>query len=134
MKFILAIALFLFAQGSSADTESELKESVLNNLQATEAEDITKVMSTMHSQSPVYVATMQVLNQMFPAYDLKYTLLNYVYIGTDGEYAYAKVKHETKKVSGPAFQNNELEALQVFKRESGAWKLWNQANLSITYQ
>ena len=71
--------------------------------------------------------------QLFPAYDVKYELIDYQFIGEDSEYAYVKVKQRTKKISGPAFQDNEVEALFVFKQENGTWKLWTQANLSISY-
>ncbi len=132
MKAILTI-LLLLAPLAYADTATDIEQAILNNLAHTQNEDIAATMSDIHTQSPAYLATQQTLQQLFPAYELKYELLNYEFVGEDDEYAYAKVKQITKKVSGPAFQDNELEILMVFKRENGSWKLWTQANLSYRY-
>lgn len=133
MKYVLLLGALLFALPALADTESEVKASILQNLKHTEQEDVAGVMRTVHSQSPSYLATRQMLQQLFPAFDLKYTLVSYAYVGADAEYAYARVVQKTEKVSGPAFQNNELESLQIFRKEGGEWKLWTQANLAINY-
>lgn len=130
-KFILS--LLMVSSFACADTPTEIKEVIVENLAHTQNEDIAAAMANIHSQSPLYLSTQQVLEQLLPLYDLKYTLLEYTFIGEDEEYAYAKVKQRTSKVDGPDFKNNELEAMQVFKKEEGIWKLWTQANLSILY-
>ena len=132
MKLFIPV-LFLVSSLGYADTASDIEEAILGNLKHTQNEDVAAVMGDMHSQSPAYLPTQQMLQQLFPAYDLNYELLEYTFVGEDGEYAYAKVKQSTIKVSGPAFQNNKVEALQVFKEENGTWKLWTQANLSVSY-
>jgi hypothetical protein len=132
MKLFIPV-LFLVSSLVYADTASDIEEAILGNLKHTQNEDVAAVMGDMHSQSPAYLPTQQMLQQLFPAYDLNYELLEYTFVGEDGEYAYAKVKQSTIKVSGPAFQNNKVEALQVFKEENGTWKLWTQANLSVSY-
>ncbi|CCK76336.1 MAG: hypothetical protein KBT75_04240 [Oleispira antarctica] len=130
---IALLSLLLLSIASNADTASDIKQVVLDNLKYIQAEDIENSMATMHSQSPSYMATEEMLQQLLPIYDLKYEILKYSYIGEDDEYAYAKVLQKTSKISGPAFQTNKLEALQVFKKENGVWKLWTQANLSILF-
>ena len=130
---IALLSLLLLSIASNADTASDIKQVVLDKLKYIQAEDIENSMATMHSQSPSYMATEEMLQQLLPIYDLKYEILKYSYIGEDDEYAYAKVLQKTSKISGPAFQTNKLEALQVFKKENGVWKLWTQANLSILF-
>lgn len=132
MKILLTIIL-LASSLSHADTASDIEQAIMKNLMNTQNEDASAVMGDIHSQSPAYLQTQQVLQQLFPAYDLKYEVLNYQFVGEDDEYAYAKVKQRTKKVSGPAFQNNVLEILMVFKKENRIWKIWTQVNLSISY-
>ena len=130
---ISLLPLLLLSMASYSDTASDIKSVVLNNLKYVQAENIEQAMSTMHSQSPSYFATEEMLQQLLPIYDLKYEILKYTYIGKDDEYAYAKVLQKTSKISGADFQDNQIEALQVFKKESGTWKLWTQANLSILF-
>lgn len=125
--------LLLLSTAAYADTSSEIEDAILDNLEHTQNEDVGAVMEDMHSQSPAYQPTQQMLQQLFPVYDLKYELLNYKLVGEDDEYAYVKVKQRTEKISGPAFQNNEIEMLMVFKQENGLWKLWTTANLSVSY-
>ena len=108
---IALLSLLLLSIASNADTASDIKQVVLDNLKYIQAEDIENSMATMHSQSPSYMATEEMLQQLLPIYDLKYEILKYSYIGEDDEYAYAKVLQKTSKISGPAFQTNKLEAI-----------------------
>ncbi|EAW30192.1 hypothetical protein GP2143_01575 [marine gamma proteobacterium HTCC2143] len=133
MKSLISTLIILLSTAAYADTASDIEKAILDNLEHTQNEDSAAVMGDMHSQSPAYLPTQQMLQQLFPAYDLKYELISYKFVGEDDEYAYAKVKQRTKKISGPAFQNNEIEVLMVFKQENGIWKLWTQANLLISY-
>lgn len=132
MKLLLSVFLLL-STAAYADTASDIEAAILDNLQHTQNEDVAATLGDIHSQSPAYLPTQQMLKQLFPAYDLQYELISYKFIGEDDEFAYAKVKQRTKKISGPAFQNNEIEVLMVFKQEHGIWKLWTQANLLISY-
>lgn len=132
MKRLLPVLLFV-SSVSCADTASDIKALILGNFKHTQQEDIKAVMGDMHTQSPSYLGTQKLLRQLFPTYDLNYTLVKYTFVAEDGEYAYAKIKQRTKKVSGPEFKNNELEALMIFKKENGRWKFWTQASLSVSY-
>lgn len=110
-----------------------LEQSVMDNLKGMVEEDADKVMATLHSQSATYNPTAGAIAQLFPAYDLSYEIVSFQFIGYDGELAYARVKQLTKKIAGPAFRDNELDMLQVFKQENGTWKIWAQANMSVKY-
>jgi hypothetical protein len=133
---IILIAIFLgsstYASGKE-DIAQAIKAVVLKNLKATEAEDLDLVMQTIHTQSPAYVSTKQQIPPSFENFDLKYELLSLKYIGYDGEYAVVRTKQSTQKISGPAFQNNEIDMIQVFKKEADKWKFWNQAILEIKF-
>lgn len=135
-RFLLVLLLGLAVSGQALadDAAILIKQAVLKNLKATESEDLDAIMSTIHSQSPSYTATMQAMQQLLPLYDLKYSILSYSYIAKDNDYAYVRVRQLTEKVSGPAFNNNVIDALQIFKKEGKDWKLWSQANLSIEYR
>ena len=132
MKLLLPV-LLLLSTAVFADTSSDIEKAIRGNLEHTENEDVDAVMRDLHSLSPAYSQTQQVLLQLFSAYDLEYELVDYSFVGEDEEYAYAKVKQRTSKVSGPAFQDNEIDMLVIFKQENGVWKLWTQANLAVSY-
>lgn len=131
MKSTILLLATLMSTSSIAGTAEDIKAVVEANFKHTQAEDVNASVATMHTDSPNYQATKQVLGQLFSVYDLKYTLVSFDFVGEDSDFAYARVKQLTEKVTGPAFQNNELESLQVFKRENGQWKLWTQANLIV---
>ena len=119
---------------AKADSIDEINELLILNLKVTESEDLVGVMETVHSQSPIYLQQKLILEKLFPVYDLTYDLLSFSFIGEDDEYAYVRINFLTEKISGPQFQDNEIDALAIFKRENGQWKFWNQSNLAITFR
>ncbi|MFD1382733.1 nuclear transport factor 2 family protein [Rhodanobacter aciditrophus] len=129
---ILTLALAVPVM-SYADTAQEIEALIQKNMTYTESENVEAVMSTMHSDSLYYQATVQMLQQLFSVHDLSYTLMSYKFVAEEGGYAYARIIQRTEKVEGPDFRDNDLESLQVFKQEDGEWKLWSQANLRIEY-
>jgi ketosteroid isomerase-like protein len=133
----LATTAFLLCSLGIAQAEENIpaaiKAAVTENLKATQGEDMDRMMKTIHTQSPGYMHTKQQMTPIFGNFDLSYRLLSFSYIGSDGEYAVARVKQATTKVSGPAFQNNELDLMQVFRKENGQWKFWAQTILGIKY-
>ncbi len=133
MKCYLAAVMLFLSVHAQADVGADVKATVEQNLVACADEDLAGMLATLHSRSPSYLSTQQAMDQVFAAYDLDYTLIGFSLVGADDEYAYARVKQRTEKVSGPAFRDNDIDMLQIFKREDGAWKLWTQANLAITY-
>ena len=110
-----------------------LKEVVEENLAALNAEDLGGASATIHTKSPIYHGTKRAAKEVFRAYDLRAKLLSCKYVGTDGEYAVVRVRQETKKVRGPDFRNNEMDAMHVFRKEKGKWKFWAMAVLEVKY-
>ncbi|MFH1868474.1 MAG: hypothetical protein ABH843_05840 [Candidatus Omnitrophota bacterium] len=115
------------------DISAAIKKVVLDNLGTIGKENMSAMMATIHTQSPGYLITKQQTQEIFDTFDISYELKYYQYIGQDGGYAVARVIQVTKKISGPAFQNNELDMIQVFKQEDGVWKYWSQAILDAKY-
>jgi tRNA U34 5-carboxymethylaminomethyl modifying GTPase MnmE/TrmE len=131
MKLLISSLLLLLSTAAYADTASDIEKAILDNFEHMQNEDADAVMEDMHSQA--CQQTQQMLQQFYLDYDLKYELLNYKFVGEDNEYAYAKVKQLTTRISGPEFKNNETEMLVIFKQENGLWKEWAHALLSTTH-
>jgi len=106
---------------------------VAKNLWATQAEDLEAMMSTIHTQSPAYLQTKTQIQPLFDNFDLSYRLLSFRFIGYDKPYAIARVSQRTTKKSGPAFKNNVVDMIQIFRKENGRWKYWNQSILDVRY-
>jgi hypothetical protein len=66
-------------------------------------------------------------------YELSYKLMSFDFIGLSGVYAICRTKQRTLKISGPAFRNNDIDMIQIFKKENDTWKFWSQAILYIRY-
>lgn len=133
MKKSHLLFLFIFtAKVLHAGNADEIENLIRSNIAATQSESIAGVMDTMHPDSVSYAQTKQLLPGLFEQYNLKYTLISYKYIAEDGEYAYARVLQRTEKVSGPEFRSNDLDMIQIFKRDQGLWKLWSQAVLEVS--
>lgn len=139
-KYYTIIALLLIVclgltVGCSEDknVEAELKAVVMENLKATEAEDMNTMLETFHTQSPSYAQNEKLFTLMFESYDVKHELLQFQYVGMDGEYAVARLKFSTKKVAGADFKDNNLDTFHVFRKENDKWKIWSQAILEIDY-
>ena len=133
----ITLAIIFFPLLSSAfgqeDISKAVHQTILKNLKANQAEDLPAMMKTFHHQSPFYQLTKEKTLAIFKAYKLDYRLLSYKYIGRDGKYAFARTRYRTRKISGPTFQNKEMDTLQILRQEKGEWKLWSQAILEIHY-
>ncbi len=132
---VLLFSQVVLAENVQADKDiaKVLKGVITDNFKAYEQEDIEKVMKTVHSKSPGFEATKQFSSQVFPVYEIKYELLSFKYITVEGEYALARVKQKTAKISGPEFKDNVIDSIVIFKQEAGQWKLWSQATLTLEY-
>ena len=134
---VLTAQTAVFAEDNNSDqfakTSAELKKVLLDNFDAYEKEDIFRVLATVHTLSPSYMSTKSVADKIFPAYQLKYELLNFKYLLTDGEYAIARVSQKTSKVEGPQFRDNVIDLIIVYKQEKGKWKLWSQVILTVEF-
>ena len=115
------------------EVEAELKAVVVANMEAAEKKDLEGIKATVHTQSPAYLGTVDAMRKLFEHYDLRYELVSLRYVGSDGDYAFAHGSQKTKKVQGPAFKDNTVDSVYVFRKEEGKWKLWQQAVLEVKY-
>ena len=138
-RYFSALIVIVFCLGvinvsvASSTVSAAVKKSLQANFQATQAEDLKGIMSTMHSKSPNRAATQAQLPALFQQYDLKYELLDYQFVSVSGEYAIVRVKQYTSKLSGPDFRNNTIDSFMIFRQENAQWKLWAQTILDVEF-
>ncbi|WP_028303820.1 hypothetical protein [Oceanospirillum maris] len=138
MGVLRVVCVLVFTLCSSigyADSiADDVRDVVEENIAAIQNENMARMMKTVHSSSPSYQATMQQVPSLFQQYDLEYELTGYDFVGVTGEFAVAKVRQITRKVGGSAaFNDNELELLQAFRKEDGQWKFWSQSVLNMNF-
>ena len=130
------MAVLMMSQITYAEdqTTAKLIEDVLKaNLNAGQQENLEAMLNTVHSQSPSYLMTKQEMIAIFDNFDISYELTYYKYIGQDNDYAVARARYTTKKISGYAFKDNEVDTIHIFKKENGEWKIWSAAILDVKY-
>jgi len=133
---VIAMAVLMMSQITYAEeqTTGKLIEDVLKeNLNAGQQENLQAMLNTVHSQSPSYLMTKQQMSAVFENFDISYKLTYYKYIGQDNDYAVARARLSSKKISGSAFKDNEVDTIHIFKKENGEWKIWSAAILDVKY-
>jgi hypothetical protein len=130
---IVAIVAVLGAlQARAADDLAQALRGVLEANEAAIAKgDVDAMSRTLHSQSPVYAKTRSAMKNW--PFKLKTDMLYFKVIGEDGDFAFARVRTKTTKVSGPEFQDNVTDALHAFKKEGPDWKIWTSLPLTVTF-
>lgn len=106
---------------------------VLENMNASQKENMAALLKTIHPESPILDMTRQQSEMVFSQYRLKYKIHAIHVIGEDGDYAVARVDVTTTGVEGPGYNDNRSSLLQVFRKDGESWKYWNQLLLDVQY-
>jgi len=136
---IFAAGMVMSASVSFANNDSvssQLEGIISSHIAATskDSESIDDVMKTMHTDSPVTMHIKTQLEQVFPVFDVNTTLLEFSFVGLDGEFAITRAKQKIEKISGPAqLKSHTSDQIIVFKQENGQWKIWQMAMLDMNY-
>jgi hypothetical protein len=129
---VTAVASFAAVHARAADDLGQALRGVLEaNETAVANGDIDAMSKTLHSQSPVYGKTRSAMKNW--PFKLKTDILYFKALGEDGDFAFARVRTKTTKVSGPEFQDNVTDALHAFKKEGADWKIWTSLPLTVTF-
>ena len=132
LTLIICMSISSYALAAD-DIAVTIETLVKENLKATREENIDGIMSTIHPDSPAYNPTKDQTAPLFESYDLNYEIVSFTYIGEEGTYAVSRTKQKTTKISGPDFRDNVIDMIQVFRKDEGVWKFWNQVILDIEY-
>jgi hypothetical protein len=127
---------FNFAQlFNSAPTPSsdELLSVINQNMRAANAENIDSYMATIHTKSPLYRQTEDDLKEAFTTYDMSYSVAALRVEKQSSSEAEVHFVLTTKKINGPDFRDNVTEGIFIMRPEDGAWKIYQQKNIDVTY-
>jgi hypothetical protein len=137
MKRCLVLCVVAFAvgcEGPKGGAEDEraakpLREAVATSMEGLNAQDIDKVMSVLHPDSPSYEMSRRMTLLGFRA-NATYALTHFRRIGGDGVYEVARVTQETKTPEGSPAPGGALDSLMVFRRDGEDWKIWQTVFLA----
>ena len=115
--------------------EEELAKQLRAMLVAqTEAKQEENLAATIENVDPRLVVKYGTqFQQIFRTYKLDYSLDDFKLLYHDDEVAVTRVKQTLKKVEGPDFKDNQRDALQIFRKRDGQWKIFEQVILDRTF-
>lgn len=123
--FCFATIIVLSHGVSNAVASEPIFEALINqSTTAWDARRPNEILSTIHTQSPLYLQTIQQIQQTFHIYDIEVSVEEFHNLGSDNEDHFGTVIQSFRKRTGPAFQNNKTKSIVVFRMENGTWKIW----------
>ncbi|KRE86415.1 hypothetical protein ASG89_10400 [Paenibacillus sp. Soil766] len=105
-----------------ADTVQQIKHVLQRQLDASVREDAVAMVATVDPATPGYENTKAIYEQAFALYDLAYDLKVSDTVQVDKDQASVAFTQKTTKVTGPAFENNQIDAVAQLRRVDGEWK------------
>lgn len=135
LQLIFGIAMAISCSVASfAADQDEGRKIIEDNLKTLNDGDVEAHMATIHSESPNFEATRDGMKETLAEYKLKFTLISCTLVGKDGEYLVVRVKQKTEKITGPAFKNNEMDMMNILKKDKGKWKIWTSAVMESKFK
>lgn len=118
-------------QGLTAAADEPVLESSTNVLTvvdehylALNAEDVNRVMATVHPSSPMYQTNRILWTALFGQFDLTTTVEGVELLTQSEQEAVVALTVTTQKLTGPSYQNNRINKLLTFRPDNGQWKLY----------
>jgi len=123
------------ACGEEQSLEAQLRSIVTTNLEGLTEENLEKCLELFHPDGPGRKAADATMRQLFPVVDFKYELRGFKLVGTDEDYAVARIQQRTILVGEPKipvqYKQSDIDLLTVFKKnKDGVWKFWTSTVLS----
>jgi hypothetical protein len=122
------LSVAVFADNRPAD--AAIRALVDENMRATQASDLPAILETVHPEALARSGMTDMLETM-KAYKLTYEAPTVEFISMAGEYALVRVVQRTRRVSGPDFLDNELNAIWALRLDGKKWKFWSQMILNV---
>jgi hypothetical protein len=120
------------AEEASPTSESPMAV-IYENISASNAEDITRYMATIHSKSPSYQSTKTMTKEAFSLFDLSYKISGLKIIKQNKNEVVVAFTLTTQKIRGPHFRDNQIRGEMILRQEAGKWKIYNQVVHEIKY-
>ncbi len=118
-------------KSGEAELAKQLRAMLVAQTEAKQKEDLA---GTIENLDPRLAARYgNGFRKVFRTFDLEYSLDDFKLLYHDDEVAVTRVKQTLKKVKGPDFKDNQRDALQIFRKRDGQWKILEQVILDRTF-
>ena len=108
----------------------EILAVIYENIDATMAEDVERVLATIHENSSQQRSTIQAMEFIFGNYDLEYVLEEVEVIEINGDEAKVYYIQTTRALEGTGFMNMRAVGIHHMKKLGNAWKIFETENIS----
>lgn len=123
---LLTVSIALSAQTDVPKTlKNEIEALIYSNALAMEKENLAAIEKQL--DDGLRENTMRVQKLLAQNYDFSVKVISIKILCANSEYATVQVIQETKKISGPAFQNNRVTVVHTLIRKDGSWKFYATA-------
>jgi len=102
---------------------------IYENIAATMAEDVERVLATVYENSTQQRSTIQAMEFIFSNYDLEYVLEEVEVIEINGEEAKVYYIQTTRALKGTGFVNMRAVGIHHMKKLGNSWKIFETENL-----
>ncbi|MGB3259727.1 DUF2628 domain-containing protein, partial [Paenisporosarcina sp.] len=121
-----------------SDIETEITELLRENIISLEDEDTEGYLSMIYKSSDesIYADTLQILDETFNLYDLKYDISDIEFISISNHEVKVRVTQTTKQVNGvdgKIFRDNESIIIHTLIKQSGNWTFFESEVESVSY-
>jgi len=106
---------------------------IQENMRAANFEDIDAYMATIYPRTLVMAVTESTLKDLNDRYDLSYRATNLQILEQDKKEARVSFVLTTRKIRGPAFQNNQATGVFILRKHEGQWKIYDQEIEKVDY-
>jgi len=130
---VIIVSVILFALSCSEEKFNSPEAVVKANLKYMNEENLSGVMSTIHTQSNAYDATEKVIAELFDQYDLEYTIEKMEVVEEKEVSAVVSFTQVTKKKSGGDFRDNRISGQHIIKKDGNNWKIFITEIYSTEY-
>ena len=111
--------------------KNEILKVLQKNLDATEKENVSAVLETIHEDSPQLSSTKEGMEYVFKNFDMKYKLEDVKFISITNEEVKVIYQQTTKAVNGAGFANTRTIGIHTLKKsKDGNWKIFNTEYIS----
>jgi hypothetical protein len=108
---------------------AEIIAVVKENIDASNNEDVERVLSTVHPDSPQLKSTKEGMEFVFRSYDLKFIIEEINVVEVDGENAKVYYVQFTTNTGGQQFADSRSAGMHVMKKFNGKWKIFKTERL-----
>jgi hypothetical protein len=120
-------------QPDPTPSAEEITNVIYENIRASNNENLAAYMATIHTNSPYYDTTEEMLQTVFGDYDLSYFVSYVEVIELSNREAVVSFVLTTRRIRGGPFSDNRVTGEWTLRPEDGVWKIYDQKVSDVEY-